>query len=528
MTQYTPEQSSVVLAIGGIDPAGFSGLQADIKALHSIGAHCYTVPTAMTAQPAQAGEPAQVYPVSTEEFVAQLNACLSHERPSAIKVGLMPNQGLAIALKNWIGEHNLTEIPVVYDPVFANTLNKSLLVDPPQVIVERLLPITTLMTPNLLEAALWSEQIATEDADLSKPETFARQWRKAGAQQILVKGGHSDDSSSTDSNMVSDYFIGLGTGGPQAFWVSTPKLPLNQPCRGTGCSLASLIAGMMGFGYSAADAVVIAKQRLQEALFAPLSFGEFLKPNFQAIKPATISSTEAAQIPLEKLPSVHFPSQPYHFNFPSCGDSPLGLYPVVDSAEWIERLLSLGVTTIQLRAKNLKGEALEREIQSAIAIAERFNTRLFINDYWELAIKHGAYGVHLGYEDLQTADLHQLEKHQLRLGLSTHCHYELAHALSVKPSYVASGPVFHTNTKDMPWRPQGIDGVSYWRKLVDCPLVAIGGLNESHFKALCEAGADGIAMITAITHAKDAEGTTQRFMDIIKSAVNETYDQKTL
>ena len=83
----------------------------------------------------------------------------------------------------------------------------------------------------------------------------------------------------------------------------------------------------------------------------------------------------------------------------------LGLYPVVDSVEWIERLLGVGVKTIQLRIKDRSDEQAEAEVIQAIALGRRYQAQLFINDYWRLAVKHQAYGVHLGQDDLDTADL---------------------------------------------------------------------------------------------------------------------------
>ncbi len=80
----------------------------------------------------------------------------------------------------------------------------------------------------------------------------------------------------------------------------------------------------------------------------------------------------------------------------------LGLYPVVDSVEWIERLLESGVRTIQLRIKDKRDEEeVEADVIAAIALGRRYNARLFINDYWRLAIKHRAYGVHLGRKTLK-------------------------------------------------------------------------------------------------------------------------------
>ena len=90
--------------------------------------------------------------------------------------------------------------------------------------------------------------------------------------------------------------------------------------------------------------------------------------------------------------------------FPSCNKTPLGIYPVVDRADKLEPLYRCGITTAQLRVKDLTGDTLEQEIIEAIKISEKQHVRLFINDYWQLAIKHRAYGIHLGQEDIQEAD----------------------------------------------------------------------------------------------------------------------------
>ncbi|WP_268581597.1 thiamine phosphate synthase, partial [Escherichia coli] len=95
---------------------------------------------------------------------------------------------------------------------------------------------------------------------------------------------------------------------------------------------------------------------------------------------------------------------------------------------------------------------------------------------WRLAIKHGAYGVHLGQEDLDTTDLAAIHRAGLRLGVSTHDDAELARALAVKPSYIALGHIFPTQTKDMPSAPQGLAELKrHIAGLADYPTVAIGG-----------------------------------------------------
>jgi thiamine-phosphate pyrophosphorylase len=142
-----------------------------------------------------------------------------------------------------------------------------------------------------------------------------------------------------------------------------------------------------------------------------------------------------------------FPSVPFR----------LGLYPVVDSVAWIERLLAAGVRTLQLRIKDKRDSEVEDDVVAAIALGRKYHARLFINDYWRLAIKHQAYGVHLGQEDLETTDLSAIRNAGLRLGVSTHDDMEIDIALAARPSYIALGHVFPTQTKQMPSAPQGLD-----------------------------------------------------------------------
>lgn len=102
--------------------------------------------------------------------------------------------------------------------------------------------------------------------------------------------------------------------------------------------------------------------------------------------------------------------------FPTIDKAKFNLYPVVDDVNWIEHLLKLGVKTVQLRIKDPTQGDLEAQIIRAIALGREFNAQVFINDYWQLAIKHQAYGVHLGQEDLTSANLTELLDAGIRLG----------------------------------------------------------------------------------------------------------------
>jgi len=193
----------------------------------------------------------------------------------------------------------------------------------------------------------------------------------------------------------------------------------------------------------------------------------------------------------------------------------LGLYPVVDSVEWIARLLDAGVRTVQLRIKDKRDEEVEADVIAAIALARRYNARLFINDYWRLAIKHRAYGVHLGQEDLTTTDLTAIRQAGLRLGLSTHDDMEIDVALAARPSYIALGHVFPTQTKQMPSAPQGLAMLTrHVARLGDYPTVAIGGISLSRAPEVLATGVGSIAVVSAITQADEWQQATRQLLDL--------------
>uniref|UniRef100_A0A1A9UKG1 Thiamine biosynthesis protein ThiC n=1 Tax=Glossina austeni TaxID=7395 RepID=A0A1A9UKG1_GLOAU len=125
-----------------------------------------------------------------------------------------------------------------------------------------------------------------------------------------------------------------------------------------------------------------------------------------------------------------------------------------DSIEWLTKILSTGIKTIQLRIKNMNEIYLDENIKKAVILGKKYKACIFINDYWKLAIKYHAYGVHLGQKDMKNADKKLLYDSGLHLGLSTHNDTEVERALLWNPSYIAFGHIFHTTTKMMNSQPQ--------------------------------------------------------------------------
>lgn len=198
-----------------------------------------------------------------------------------------------------------------------------------------------------------------------------------------------------------------------------------------------------------------------------------------------------------------------------CDPSP-GIYPIVETLPMLAELLSAGVRIIQLRIKSSAITAeIRKTIREAIVMARRYpQSQLFINDYWKEAIEYGAFGVHLGQEDLVRADLKAIAKAGLRLGVSSHAFWEVARALTVSPSYVACGPVFPTRAKVMPWKPQGIANLRFWSLLIKHPVIGIGGINAENLADVRATGCAGASIIAAIVNAPSAALAYQQLQSL--------------
>ena len=179
-------------------------------------------------------------------------------------------------------------------------------------------------------------------------------------------------------------------------------------------------------------------------------------------------------------------------------------YPVVDSSQWVARLVPAGVKLVQLRIKDLPDAEVVRQVREAKLVCRQHGAQLIVNDYWQIALDEGCDYIHLGQEDLVGADLKKIRQAGVRVGVSTHDHAELEKALAVDPDYVALGPIYPTKLKQMPWAPQGVARVTEWKRLVGArPLVAIGGLTLERALLCLKAGADSAAVVGDIVTNAD-------------------------
>ena len=192
---------------------------------------------------------------------------------------------------------------------------------------------------------------------------------------------------------------------------------------------------------------------------------------------------------------------------------PSRIYPVVDTAQWVARLGQAGAMLIQLRLKDMADDALRHEIREGIRQARAHGVTLVLNDYWQIAIEEGVDYIHLGQEDLDTADLAAIRAAGIRLGVSTHSDSELERALSVAPDYVALGPVWPTKLKKMPWGPQGTGKLTQWKQRIGTiPLVAIGGITLERAPLCLAAGADCVSAVSDFIRMPDPEAQVRAWL----------------
>ncbi len=351
-----------------------------------------------------------------------------------------------------------------------------------------LFPYLDIVTPNLMEAESILNHSLTSYQDI---EAGAHAMLALGAKSVLLKGDHVKDGL-----FSQDYW----TNGHESFWLASLRLP-HKNYREKECTLSSAIEACLALGYSIKDAIVIATMFVNR--------GNRLNQHTATLFQGGFPEDEIDLPYCSPKPLLTIPAP-----FKQC---PIGLYPIVDSSDWVERLLPQGVKCIQLRIKNMSQVRLEEEIKRSIFLAKKYGATLFINDYWELAIRFGAEGIHLGQEDLEEADIEQIHSSGLYLGVSTYCYYEVAAAHAINPSYIACGPIYPTTSKVMSYQPQGIEQLQRWRRTLHYPLVAIGGINFDRLPEILKAGVDGVSLISAITKADNPLTTTQQFLTQMKA-----------
>lgn len=243
-----------VLSIAGSDSSGGAGIQADLKTFSALGVYGATAITAVTAQNTQ-GVISQ-FALSPEMVSDQIKAVIDDIEPSVVKIGMLSNSDIVKVVAECLRHYRLT---VILDPVMVSSSGHRLLsIEAQELIKEHLLPLSTLVTPNIPEMA------ALTDMPLSSPEekeSAARYLLDIGAKAILVKGGHEEGRMKTD---LLFYY----KEGEVELKSYTSETVSTKNIHGTGCTLSSAIAALMAKGVELNDAVAEAKRYVTQAIMA--------------------------------------------------------------------------------------------------------------------------------------------------------------------------------------------------------------------------------------------------------------------
>jgi len=244
--------------VAGSDSGGGAGIQADIKTVTALGGFATTAISALTAQNTLGVH--GVLPIPAEFVVQQLRVVLSDLGADAIKTGMLFSKELIVAVAAELEVH-ASSIPIVIDPVMVAKGGATLLLDEARhALVERLLPLATVLTPNLPEAEALTGLRATQAQDLP---LLAKRLLELGPRAVLVKGGHFPGDTVVDVLCLRDGTVRTFEG---------PRIETRSN-HGTGCTLASAIATGLGAGLPMADAVGRARVYLEGALRAAPGFG---------------------------------------------------------------------------------------------------------------------------------------------------------------------------------------------------------------------------------------------------------------
>jgi hydroxymethylpyrimidine/phosphomethylpyrimidine kinase len=254
-----PEPRGRVLVVAGSDSGGGAGIQADIKTITVLGGYAATAVTALTAQNTLGVF--GVLPIDPEFVAEQMSVVLADIGADAVKTGMLYSEEIIAAVASTL-EARARRVPVIVDPVMVAKGGAALLQQRARAaLIERLLPLAALITPNAPEAAALTGLKVESVADL---ERAADHLLALGASAVLVKGGH------LAGELIVDV---LRTADGESFRFEHPRIA-TKSTHGTGCTLASAIATGIALGFTLRDAVERAEAYVVEAIrTAPLGLG---------------------------------------------------------------------------------------------------------------------------------------------------------------------------------------------------------------------------------------------------------------
>lgn len=271
----------VVLTVAGSDSIGGAGLQADIKALASLGVHCASVLTAITSQNTQSV--GRIFPIPKEEITYQIDAIMEDTKVAAAKTGMLYSAEIAAAVASRLKN---CDFPIIVDPVLVAGVGDRLSTeDLVHALIEEMIPLASLVTPNIPEAeTITGIRISTSEDRIKVCERFV----EMGAKSVLLKGGHTGREHEEE---IVDTFYADGE-------VIKYRHPRSEHRgHGGGCILSSFIAGYLAMGMSLTESISEASRRIEDSILMNYAIGK----GFRIVNAMATVEKEMEKYTVEKV-----------------------------------------------------------------------------------------------------------------------------------------------------------------------------------------------------------------------------------
>ena len=247
-----------VLTIGGSDPTGGAGIQADLKTFKAFGVYGLSIPAALTAQNTKGIS--NIYAVSPNFLSEQLDVLLNDSLPDAFKTGMLSNSGIIKIIAEKIKQYSLKNL--VIDPVTVSSTGVSLINDNAlDTIKDYLFPIAQVITPNIYEASLFTGINIQDEEDMKKA---AIKLKELGPETIIITGGHLEGKT---IDLLFD----------KREFLSLQREKLDGEYHGTGCVFSASVTSCLALGYEAREAFVRANEFVWNAIKSAVSIGKGMK-----------------------------------------------------------------------------------------------------------------------------------------------------------------------------------------------------------------------------------------------------------
>lgn len=477
------------LTIAGSDSCGGAGVQADIKTMEALGVYATSAITSVTAQNTMGVDAVEA--VSPEMVERQIEAVAADMVIDAVKVGMLANAGIIRAAARAI--RRIMPCSVVVDPVMVSTSGHALLAeDAVAVFISEMLPLATLLTPNLPEAERLSG-ITIHDA--ANMDEAAAAICRMGCANVLIKGGHLEGKEKTDI---------LYIGGERAATFSNPTIETRNT-HGTGCTLSSAIASFMARGENVAEAVAHAVEYLHKAIYDGRNIcqGKGHGPVCHHHVFRCADDNHA----VKRLSGVGMQF--------ICHDNGTLSY-----AEGAELALKGGCRWVQLRMKDATDDEFIAEARKVRRLCTDYHATFIIDDRVHLVNAVGADGVHLGLNDMTISEARRLLGHGKIIGGTANTIEDVERHFLAGADYIGCGPFRYTTTKKNLSAILGTEGYKsiiqgMKQRGIPLPIVAIGGILPTDVADIIATGVSGIAVSGAVLNASDPVAETEKFINSV-------------